>query len=258
VNFVFPDNTEVNLDAVAGLGGRLHVAAAHLTTRAASNYPEAVLDLVPAVPSIGSDCHALLASVNDGLSQTVLAEPDLCLSSEFRGAGSLCTTDTATWATSPDLPEGHADSMTCAGTASRISGSVTNPCKGDDPSLAWRAPIPAEFTSACMDVLVTGHFARCVNVTPEGGCSELTTDCTPPLTEFGVLEKGKTPEAVNISCLPPFAEPITFSVRLDRPAPVSTAQNVALFFHPPVGATDAPCFFDLYSLALRPADCAAP
>jgi hypothetical protein len=256
VNFVFPSGTDLDIDAVAGLGGRLHVGIAHATATADASYPVVPLSLGLAAPSISTDCHASLASVTEGFSKFVEAQPDLCLSDPFRGTREhFCKTDLDAWRRLPDLPEGHAPTMTCAGTASRIDDAPIDPCPGDDPSLVWRAPIPKEITNGCMNVLVTGHFARCAARLPDGTCSALSTDCTPPLTELAILEKGKTPTSVSFSCLPPFAEPVTFLIRLDRPAPLSAAQDVAIFYHPPVGGVGASCFFDLYSLGFQPIEC---
>jgi hypothetical protein len=242
LNFVFPSGTDVTVSAIAGLGGRLEVGAANGAATASVDYPEIALSLTPLVPSISADCRATLNTLPEDYPD-VRAQPDLCLSPDFRGLRG-CQTDEQNRART--LPEGHASSMTCVRTASRIDGIADLPCPGDDPSLAWRSPIP-DAIATCMDVQVTGHFVRCASFAPSGECQDLTTDCTPPLAELGVVQNGAQPESVRFSCLPPFAQPITFVVRMPR-VPITGPEDVALFFHPIVGGTDKPCFFDLYSL----------
>lgn len=65
---------------------------------------------------------------------------------------------------------------------------------------------------------------------------------------------------MSFACVPPFAQPINFIVRTPRPLPLpnpkDAVQDAALFFHP-LSAGANGCFFDLYSLAFRAADCDA-
>jgi hypothetical protein len=250
VNFVFPSGTDLTVSAVAGLGGRLDVGKAFGSSTADAEYSPLTLTLGPGVPSLGAECKAQLERVPEGFSKLVVAQPELCLSDGFRDARGACATDVEPSRRVDELPQGHAASMTCVGTASRIAEDPSPPCAGDDPGLAWRAPIDPRISTACVNVLVTGHFARC----DAADCSTLTTACTPPLTEIGVVQKGRQAEAVSFSCLPPFAQPVTFLVKVPRPSPLSVDQDFALFLHTPTGVQD-PCFFDLYSLAFQAATC---
>jgi hypothetical protein len=245
VNFVFEDGDDVAITAAARFGGApTVVASGRAEVTAAPEFPEVTLDLTPGSPAILPACDVAL--------QPVL--PDFF---DLQETG-LCKRD-ASPCPQEELSESRSgEALRCVRAASRAMNAPGLVCAdaGDvGPSVVWRAA-PRPRTEACVFILATGHFVRCASgsASDPSGC-ELTTACLRPATAFAVLSGASVLDGsvADISCVPPFPVPLTFSVTL--PLPVQGEAAIALLQDPQGAAAEGACFFDIYSVAEKDVPC---
>jgi hypothetical protein len=209
INFVFPADTDVEVEAWAGRGGITHLAHAKAAARAEPEFP------------------AIKLQLGAGDADAKVPECGVCpypfpIEGEKDRIGELCDSQVLVWDGGQDLGSVgrfRTRAVACVrdGGAFRILPHERPPPVPGAPDLGLVLGFRVQTGETLEKVKVRGRWARCASGDASDPACPVTTECTPPRTFLARGQFEGARDRKELSCLPQRAGRGEFGVSLDTP-----------------------------------------